>query len=125
MDNKGYTLIELIVVVVIIGFLITIAVPRLSIYINESRQVQEEANARIIYTVATTLEIATEKGIDYPNNVEFNGEDKTLMGHLNDRLEGLKIAEEPNLTQEIWGITKDGENKVIKNPKGEIILDRK
>ena len=60
-NKKGFTLIEMIVVIAIIGVLAAILVPSLSGYLSEAKDTQSEANARTFYTAAqaavTSLEI--------------------------------------------------------------------
>ena len=51
-DNKGFSLVELIVVIAIMVILIAILVPNITGYINKSRDVSKSATAKSIYDAA-------------------------------------------------------------------------
>jgi prepilin-type N-terminal cleavage/methylation domain-containing protein len=58
LNKKGFTLIELIVVIAIIAILAAILIPALLNYIQEANQTREQSDARSTYT-AVVLQVAT------------------------------------------------------------------
>ena len=62
LNKKGFTLIELIVVIAIIAILAAILIPALVNYINASTVAKNTSNARSLYTAAM-LEGATKNGV--------------------------------------------------------------
>lgn len=80
--NEGFTLVELIVVVAILGFLLSIAIPR---YLTARETAAFNASKANLHNLASLMELyATEKG-SYPkvtNNAIENTAINWLKGHL-------------------------------------------
>ena len=70
-NKKGFTLIEMIVVIAIIGVLAAILVPSMSGYLETAKASKKEANARTVYTAAQAAVTALET----TNPVEATAED--------------------------------------------------
>lgn len=54
-DRKGFTLVEIIIVLVIIGILMALAVPAVMKYINEAAETKAESQARAGFMAAQTV----------------------------------------------------------------------
>ena len=65
-NKKGFTLIEMIVVIAIIGVLAAILVPSMSGYISQAKESKKQANARTVYTAAQ----AAVTGLEAKDSVE-------------------------------------------------------
>lgn len=64
-SKKGFTLVELIVVIAILGILAALVVPQVTGYIEKAQESTDQANAQMLYTAGqlyvTDLEVAGTK----------------------------------------------------------------
>ncbi|MEG0574199.1 MAG: prepilin-type N-terminal cleavage/methylation domain-containing protein [Erysipelotrichaceae bacterium] len=77
-DVKGFTLVEIIVVLLIIAILAAIAIPTMIGYVNEARESEYIAQARTAYVAAQTVAIkrvAKEPGYNVKRIVKKDVED--------------------------------------------------
>ena len=65
--KKGFTLIELIVVIAILAILVAIAVPRLSGFIGRGEEEAANANARTMNSATTLYEVQEGSPLDAAN----------------------------------------------------------
>ena len=94
-DNKGFTLVELIVVMLILTVLAAILVPSLLGWIDEAKGKQHVLNARSIYMSAQAIEsekYAAWDGTLANANHNLTENDKTRIARMAD-IEGAEIVE--------------------------------
>lgn len=88
-NKKGFTLIELIVVIAIIGILAAMLVPSMSGYLQEAKSTKRTANARTFYSAAQAAVTAVEaSGAEVANQVITNeaGEADSVNKAVQDKL---------------------------------------
>lgn len=80
-NKKGFTLVEIIVVLLIIGILLAITIPSIMGYVGKAKDAQLEADARTGFVGAQTI-VAREvgKGVTVPTG---SNADTVLMGLVN------------------------------------------
>lgn len=77
--NKGFTLVEIIVVVAIIGILALIIVPRLSGYTKKAEKAADTATAKTIQTAVVTLLADGTLKVSDTEDATFNVGDSTTV----------------------------------------------
>ena len=89
-NKKGFTLIEMIVVIAIIGILAAILVPSMSGYLSTARASKQEANARTIYTAAQAAVTSLETATTAVNGTYAKTSDATKAGTGKDLFDKIK-----------------------------------
>lgn len=116
-DQRGFTLMELMIVIVIIGVLAAIGVPAYNNYVNRARAAVCQSNRR---TIATAMGLYyAEKG-EYPSEIS----DEKLGSYLNNVLD-LKCPQDGEYT-----VVKGTDEKVYihcnhvdeKNPHEDLLV---
>ena len=92
-NNKGFTLMEMLIVVAIIAILIAIAIPTFTSSLNKARDASDEANARALYAAmmskamidGTSGSVSGDKDLTYDGVVyKFNGDAEATAGDIDE-----------------------------------------
>jgi len=89
--NKGFTLIELIVVVLIISILSAVAIPMVETSIKREREVDFRRNLRIIRSAIDEYRLFVEK-----NKIKLDDDRYGYPEKLEDLVEGLEYKDKKN-----------------------------
>ena len=113
-NNKGFTLMEMLIVVAIIGVLVAIAIPTVTANLQKSKQAADEANVRAAYSEASAKYLLNQTSTTVETPVMQTG----CAGH---EVGGFKFTENgaaKTADDDFVGWTKDQIVKVTVNDSG-------
>lgn len=79
-NKKGFTLIEMIVVIAIIGILAAVLVPSMAGYLSTAKESRKEANAKAVYTAAQAAVTSLEATDNALKDEKYDVDNKTDLG---------------------------------------------
>lgn len=119
-ENKGFSLIELIVVIAILGILALILVPRFKGFTQDAREAADEATSRTIETAVISL-LANGK-LKGTGDITIKGatDDNKSIIKYDDSLDGNESDLEAMIGTDIRCVTKSGFTVTV-HDNGEVV----
>lgn len=77
MNQKGFTMAELLIVVAIIAVLVAIAIPIFTTQLEKSREATDEANIRAAYAEVTAAALSEDTNPSSESKITYDGTAKT------------------------------------------------
>ena len=118
MNQKGFTMAELLIVVAIIAVLVAIAIPIFTAQLEKSREATDAANIRAAYAEVVAAEVSGEKG-----NTTADGDHYKEVVKLKQKTAGWQTAPEfpANLTGNTTKLTAEQEVTITSTENGASI----
>lgn len=128
-DRNGFTLVEVLAVLVIIAILAAVAIPTMSGFISDARNKSYTSQARNVYVAAQAAALeqeGTNNGIAVASVVEYTRGDgskyiarvEALLGNDVESGSSFKITLDGNKVEEIEYTPEDGKKITITGGKG-------
>ena len=92
-NKKGFTLVELVVVIAIIGVLAAILIPTMMNYVKKSRLRTANSNAKLVFNTAKTAATDQVSDGEAAHSLTVSGKPNELVGKATDSYE-KKVYEE-------------------------------
>lgn len=120
-NKKGFTLVELVIVIAILAILVAIAIPTISHLIGNANTSVDESNANMVQTVIKTS-VAEASAQTLQGSVEKNGGTVTVVGD-----ETKKTAKSYTITMsellKVYGLDEGVLNVKGNTTDGAMVLD--
>lgn len=121
--KKGFSLVEVMIVVVIIGILASLAYPRLQRYLVSSRQTEAKTNLLAIHTAQKIFNASNQKYAATLNELGFEIDSDALYSYSLEATTSTFLAKalgnvDSDETEDIWTIDHE---KVLQNTKNDVL----